>query len=306
MIPTPEKPADAVEELRGRVRQCIARSGLTQRAFAEQIGLDPPKLSKALSGTRRFTTDELVRLAHVAGVTVNWLMSGQDISPDSPAVPNDSDRFDRMRDTPEKLRKRQEIIAAAWRLFGRQGYYDTSMAEIANTCRVSPSILNYYFSSKRALFEECLRYCVKLSFDRQAVQPDGPGDPGHRLKQLIDLQLPAGEVRYEWSIWLQSWCAVTVGIGSRANHSRAYLRWYRAVRDVLQEGQQAGVFLDTPIDDLALDLTSLFDGLALKVLVGTLTVEAIRARLHGFVDCLTVAAPVPESAHTPIKGENER
>lgn len=306
MVPTLQEPVDPVDEMRSRVRQCITRSGLTQRAFAEQMGLDPPKLSKSLSGTRRFTTDELIRLSHVTGVSVNWLISGQDTTPDSPAVPTASLESDRTGDTPEKRRKRQEIIAAAWRLFGRQGYSDTSMADIADTCHVSPSILNYYFSSKRALFEECLRYCVRLSFDRQAAQPHGEGHPAQRLKQLIDLQLPAGAVRTEWSIWLQSWYAVTVGIGSQTNHSRAYLRWYRAVRDVLQDGQQAGVFVDIPIDDLAVDLTSLFDGLAIKVLVGTLTVEAIRARLHSFVDHLAPAASLPKSSHAPIAGEKHR
>lgn len=30
------------------------------------------------------------------------------------------------------------------------------------------------------------------------------------------------------------------------NHRRAYLRWYRAVRDVVQEGQEAGVLWTLP------------------------------------------------------------
>lgn len=61
--------------------------------------------------------------------------------------------------------------------------------------------------------------------------------------------------------------------------------------------------MDTPIDDLTVDLTSLFDGLTIKVLVGSLTVEAIRTRLHGFVDRLAPATYAHESSQATFKGE---
>lgn len=289
---TPEVPLDPAEGIRQRARSCIARTGLTQREFAERIGLDPPKLSKALSGTRRFTTEELVRVATVAGVTVNWLLAGSDFAPGAVVVPAASSLPRRVRETPDQGRKRQEIVRAAWRLFAAQGFHYTRLSEIARECGVSASILSYYFSSKRELFEECLRYCVKLAFDRQVAELDHIDDPREQLQRLVDLQLPLGnDMRHEWSIWLQAWHAVSVGVGSQTNYARAYRRWFRMVHDVILEGQQAGYFIPAPADDLATQLTGLFDGLGIKVLVGALEPEAMRTHMRWFIDRVIIAAP---------------
>ncbi|MEV6041258.1 XRE family transcriptional regulator [Nonomuraea sp. NPDC052116] len=63
-----------------RVRQLITRSGRSQGEFATSAGLDPSKMSKSLSGTRRFTSLDLARLAELGGVTVDWLL-GADETP---------------------------------------------------------------------------------------------------------------------------------------------------------------------------------------------------------------------------------
>ncbi|MEV0590864.1 helix-turn-helix domain-containing protein [Nonomuraea cavernae] len=57
-----------------RVRELIARSGLTQAEFAAKTGLDPSKMSKSLAGKRRFTSLDLARIADVGGASVDWLL----------------------------------------------------------------------------------------------------------------------------------------------------------------------------------------------------------------------------------------
>lgn len=59
-----------------RVRDLIRESGLTQHDFAVRIGLDDSKLSKALSGSRRFSSLDLARVAELCSVTVDWLITG--------------------------------------------------------------------------------------------------------------------------------------------------------------------------------------------------------------------------------------
>lgn len=61
-----------------RVLDLIRSSGVTRRAFAEQIGLDESKLSKSLSGTRRFSSLDLARIAEFCQVSVDWLITGQE------------------------------------------------------------------------------------------------------------------------------------------------------------------------------------------------------------------------------------
>jgi Zn-dependent peptidase ImmA (M78 family)/transcriptional regulator with XRE-family HTH domain len=61
-----------------RVLSLIETSGLSRRAFAQEIGLDDSKLSKSLSGARRFSSLDLARIADRWNVTVDWLISGQE------------------------------------------------------------------------------------------------------------------------------------------------------------------------------------------------------------------------------------
>jgi Zn-dependent peptidase ImmA (M78 family)/transcriptional regulator with XRE-family HTH domain len=68
-------PADQ-EDLRKRVRELILRAGTTQARFADEIGLDSTKLSKAVNGVRRFSALELALIAEHHGTTVDWLLTG--------------------------------------------------------------------------------------------------------------------------------------------------------------------------------------------------------------------------------------
>jgi Zn-dependent peptidase ImmA (M78 family) len=61
-----------------RVRDLIQTSGLSQHAFALRIGLDDSKLSKSLSGARRFSSLDLARIAELSQVTVDWLITGDE------------------------------------------------------------------------------------------------------------------------------------------------------------------------------------------------------------------------------------
>lgn len=63
-----------------RVRRLIEESGITQSAFAERVGIEPTKLSKSLNGTRRFSSTELALIGEFARVTVDWLVTGEEMA----------------------------------------------------------------------------------------------------------------------------------------------------------------------------------------------------------------------------------
>lgn len=56
----------------------IELSGLSRHAFALRIGLDDSKLSKSISGARRFSSLDLARIAELCQVTVDWLITGEE------------------------------------------------------------------------------------------------------------------------------------------------------------------------------------------------------------------------------------
>lgn len=60
-----------------RVQKSLDDSGKKQSQLAREIGLDPTKLSKALSGTRAFSTGELAAISDALTVDIYWLINGE-------------------------------------------------------------------------------------------------------------------------------------------------------------------------------------------------------------------------------------
>jgi len=58
-----------------------------------------------------------------------------------------------------KLRK-QEIIAAALKLYTEKGYYQTNVRDIAREAGILPSAFYIYFPDKRELFSEVIDHVI--------------------------------------------------------------------------------------------------------------------------------------------------
>lgn len=71
---------NSTQTMNDRVRDVITGSGMQQGAFAQSIGLDASKLSKSLAGSRRFSSLDLARIADVGKVTVDWLLTGEELA----------------------------------------------------------------------------------------------------------------------------------------------------------------------------------------------------------------------------------
>jgi len=282
-----------LDELRKRVRSLIRVAPGSQRVFAEGIGLDETKLSKSLGGTRRFTAQELVRIAEQSGVTVNWLLNGSDDAVTVTAVPAVSTRSSSAPDAEAQPEMRRRILETAWELIATRGYHNVRIADIAQACGTSTGTIHYYFDTKDDVLNESLRRNVKLAFDRQVAELHTIDDARERLLRLVELQLPTdGLLRDEWSVWLQVWNEVALTPGLRSLYWDSYDRWYRTVAMTIRLGQQQGVFREQDADDVTAQLTALIDGLGIRVLCGTpgTSVSVMRRHLHDFI------------AHTVIKG----
>jgi transcriptional regulator with XRE-family HTH domain len=62
-----------------RVRERVEASSpaLSQRVVAEQVGMTPDALSRALNGTRAFSSLELARISDLLGADIHWLITGE-------------------------------------------------------------------------------------------------------------------------------------------------------------------------------------------------------------------------------------
>jgi AcrR family transcriptional regulator len=272
------------DELRKRVRELIRTKPGAQRDFAHAIGLDETKLSKALSGTRRFSPHELIRVAEHCGVTVNWLLNGSDDAVTVTAVPPPTAMAAGQL---EQTEPRRRILETAWRLIAERGYHRVRIADIAEACGTSTAAIHYHFPTKDDVLNEALRYTVKLAFDRQVAELHTIDDAHQRLLHLIELQLPAeGQLRAEWSVWLQVWNESAVNPAMRSLYWDSYDRWYRTVAMTIRTGQEQRVFRELDAEQVTAQLTAMIDGLGIQVLTcrpGS-SVATMRGLLHDFIE----------------------
>lgn len=57
-----------------RLRDCVDRKGITQRALAEQCGLTEVSVSRYIAGTRMPKGKTIAALAEILGTTPNYLL----------------------------------------------------------------------------------------------------------------------------------------------------------------------------------------------------------------------------------------
>lgn len=265
-----------------RAKEALRTSELSQRHVAASIGIDETKLSKSLSGRRRFGTEELLGLATATGVTVRWLL-GDESQVSAPPLRYQSGSGPALASLPDSSPRRL-IVETAWDLFARHGYETVRIADIAEAAGVSNASIHYHFEGKSDLFDATLDYSVKLAFDRQIAWLGEIPSPHRRLERLLELQSPIGRTsRSEWSIWLQTWARLGLEDTYGSDYPAHYERWSQTVRSTIEAGQSEGLF--RPGDSAAMtdELTSLLDGLGVKVLTGIMDAATFRRRLSSYL-----------------------
>ncbi|MER5910082.1 XRE family transcriptional regulator [Streptomyces sp. NPDC001982] len=103
------------ESVTDRVRKVMAAASVSQAAFAEAIGLAPDKVSKSLSGVRRFTSLDLARIAEFGNTTVDWLLTGREplrpaFAARTSAPSADEHGRGRLKDLVERFTTAHEVI----------------------------------------------------------------------------------------------------------------------------------------------------------------------------------------------------
>lgn len=133
---------------------------------------------------------------------------------------------------------RGKIIDAAWRLFYRQGYEDTTVEEIIAESGTSRGSFYHYFPGKEALVAT-----LASVFDEKYAQLMETMDPDmDRFDQLMYLNrelfaMIENSISLELVARMYSSQLVTKGDRSLLDHNRIY---YKLLRQTVKEGQERG------------------------------------------------------------------
>ena len=142
-----------------------------------------------------------------------------------------------------------KIIEAAWDLFYRQGYDDTTVEEIIAASGTSRGSFYHYFEGKDALLSS-LSYLFDRKYEELSDTLDLQTD---RFEQLMYLNrelfaMVENSISLDLLARLYSSQLVTRGDKHLLDHNRTY---YKLLRQIMLEGQQRGELrADLPVSEM--------------------------------------------------------
>ncbi|MFE2181250.1 TetR family transcriptional regulator C-terminal domain-containing protein [Streptomyces sp. NPDC059455] len=278
-----------------RVRQVIGEAGCTQREFARRVVMDPSKLSRSLSGSRRFTVAELARIADAGNVDAGWLLGtttgdGADGGAEGAAGGAAGAPRPSAPTAPPGGGRPLQIVRETVRLIAERGFHAVRVADIAAACDTSTATIHYHFPGRAELLEAAVRWCMDEDTARRAARTAEADDAREELRQLIALQAPYTErQRQQWLVWMDLWAEAARSTAIGRLHADFYQQWRRTVAEVIRRGIEQGVFRTVDPEFSALRLTALIDGLAIQVLAtgpdaGGTSAEAMDIACNAYVD----------------------
>ncbi|GAC1343079.1 MAG: hypothetical protein NVSMB29_15450 [Candidatus Dormibacteria bacterium] len=198
--------------------------------------------------------------------------------------------------------RRDQIVAAAAAVLGRQGYGATSLKDVAREAGVAVGLLHYYFESKEQLLLEVV---VDLETEltetwQGAVQ--GVEDPLERVVRALDRTADRCVERPEF--WRLLFDLYVLGMGSEAVRTRLQAMRGRRIDEIEGEVRQVLGRLPTyaviPPRDLAEAIAGAIDGIALTGLVEGRDIRRAYSALKAMLMSLVVTAYVAAGQEPPI------
>ncbi|MEO5874287.1 MAG: TetR/AcrR family transcriptional regulator [Streptosporangiaceae bacterium] len=154
----------------------------------------------------------------------------------------------RSKDPSQGVRPR--ILAAGLHLFAEKGFDGTSVQEIVARAGVTKGALYHYFSAKEDILFEIYGTIFARELERLAEIRAERGDPRWTLRTIIeDLVVNTAATAKESSLFSK----VVIDPES-PRWQRAQERWreyQEGVREVIRDGQRAGIFSPRPSPEIA-------------------------------------------------------
>jgi len=146
----------------------------------------------------------------------------------------------------EKIRSKEEILAAALHLFSQKGFHNVSMQEIADKAEFGVGTLYNFFDSKEALFEELLDNCGQSILIDFLDILNGQGNAAQRLGTFIRQQ-PQFQQKYGETIKLYiSIIELRPGLSKNKKREASREKIKSVLVDVIGEGIEQRLF--RPVD----------------------------------------------------------
>ncbi|GAA0375184.1 TetR/AcrR family transcriptional regulator [Microbispora corallina] len=147
---------------------------------------------------------------------------------------------------------RQRLLAEATRLFAERGFESTSVQEIVAAAGVTKGAMYHYFDSKDDLLHEIYARVLRLQMERLNRFADAEGPVAGRLHgAAVDVVVTTVDNLDDSKIFFQSMHQLSPETYKSVRAERR--RYHERFRDLVAEGQRAGVFRDDIPAEMVVD-----------------------------------------------------
>ena len=162
------------------------------------------------------------------------------------------------------LKKKQNIIRSATRLFAEQGFEGTTTLQIANEAGITEPLIYYHFKGKDDLFSHILETSFKKYFSGLEALEKEPGTQFQRIEALLDFHFQFIEEMPDETYIGVSACPAklrdpehicTINVRRQRDRLKAYLT------DCLKKGIKSKEFNRVPVPETVDLLITMINGL---------------------------------------------
>ena len=137
--------------------------------------------------------------------------------------------------------RRRQILDAAVRVFARQGFHSTRVADIADEADVAYGLVYHYFDSKENVLDELFRQRWSLLIEAIKAADASSESPAGKLGTVAGFIIDS--YRYDPELMKVIIVEVTRAANSFGQtHLEQINEAYRLIAMIVSEGQAAGVF----------------------------------------------------------------
>jgi TetR/AcrR family fatty acid metabolism transcriptional regulator len=137
--------------------------------------------------------------------------------------------------------KRNAILRAATRVFARNGYFNSKVADIARAADVADGTVYLYFKSKEeilhSIFDQNMSEAIAAA--RQLIQ--NVNDPREKLRRIALLHLQRLGADRDLAVVFQVELRGSTKFMEEFS-AAGFAEYLRVLRQIFEEGQRAGVF----------------------------------------------------------------
>ena len=145
--------------------------------------------------------------------------------------------------------KYQRILDAAIEVIAKKGFHNSRVSEIAQQAGVADGTIYLYFKSKEQILMTALDTAFQSFLARARKELAGTESPAIRLRKLATLHLSSLERNRSLAVVLQT--ELRQSAKFLAEFSQRDLKnYFNLIREVVREGQQAGIFREDISDKI--------------------------------------------------------